>query len=582
MASNRLPATGGQSQGVVATRISAALRARKRVTTDVASVEGLVPTLSPEQVEHPETIASLRKQLAAGPISDYWAKWGAARDGARVVITRRQKIALRFGAIVPAFLLVIWPHAVLTAAIAAITGIYLVMAVHKIWLLVRGERASSGAGVTDPVAEQIRRRVALEHSYAGKRAHALDGGNLALVPSPVPDSLLPPYTILVPLHREGRILPALVARLNRIDYPKDRLQILLLVEMDDDETQRAIADSPLPPHIRSMTMPPGQPRTKPRALNIGLREARGEYVVIYDAEDAPEPDQLRKAVAAFARLPQEVVCVQARLNFYNRHDSILARLFAVDYAVWYEQMLPGLAAESRERQSGAFVPLGGTSNHFRVATLRTVGGWDPFNVTEDCDLGVRLGRLGWRVAMIESVTWEEAITAIRPWIAQRSRWVKGYIQTYLVHMRHPWRLRRELGWRGFADFQMLVGASSIALLLNPVMWLLTAVYLASRGTPLDVFLDSLFPAPIYYPALLSLTLGNFILFYVNAYVCVRRNLLELTRYTLLSPLYWVLLSIGAWAGLISLLRSPFYWAKTEHGVHLPKAADPASLSTGSS
>jgi cellulose synthase/poly-beta-1,6-N-acetylglucosamine synthase-like glycosyltransferase len=528
-------------------KLRAVWRARRAARKPEILATRSPATLDPDAVARREILASLNEQLASGQISDYWAHWGAARDGARVVVTRRQKIALVSGVVLPAVLLVAWPHATLVAAIALITGIYLVVATHKIWLLVRGERAKDELGL----------------------AHAL-----------VPEDQLPPYTILVPLYREDRMLPALVARLSRIDYPKDRLQILLLVEMDDDETQRAVDVHPLPPHIRPMTMPPGQPRTKPRALNIGLREATGEYLVIYDAEDEPEPDQLRKAVAAFDHLPQDVVSVQARLKFYNPRDSVLTRLFAVDYALWYEELLPGLA-RAGTRRSGAFVPLGGTSNHFRVGTLRRLGGWDPFNVTEDCDLGVRLGRAGWRVAMIDSVTWEEAVRDVRPWVAQRSRWVKGYIQTYLVHMRHPWRLWRELGGRGFADFQMLVGASALLLLLNPLMWILTGVYLVAKGTPLDTFLETLFPAPVYYSALLSLTLGNFVLFYINAYVCVRHKLLDLTRYTLLTPLYWVLLSIGAWAGMISLLRAPFYWAKTDHGTQVPDATDPTPLRAGS-
>ena len=364
------------------------------------------------------------------------------------------------------------------------------------------------------------------------------------------------------------MLPTLVERLRRIDYPPARIEILLLIESDDEETQRAASSYTFPGHIRPVLMPPGQPRTKPRALNIALQQAQGEFIVVYDAEDQPEPDQLRKAVAAMRALPQDVVCLQARLNFYNQRQSVLTRLFAVDYAVWYSQFLPGLT--SGLARPGAFVPLGGTSNHFRVEKLREIGGWDPFNVTEDCDLGVRLGRAGLRVAMLDSTTWEEAVTRARPWIRQRSRWVKGYLQTYLVHMRRPLLLLKELGPRGFSDFQMLVGGSSLLLLINPLMWALTALYIGSKGTDVGNFIETLFPPPIYYLALLSLLSWNFIFFYCSAYVCVRHGLADLTRYTLLTPLYWVIMSIGAWAGLISLIRNPFYWVKTEHGVSLSR------------
>jgi cellulose synthase/poly-beta-1,6-N-acetylglucosamine synthase-like glycosyltransferase len=478
--------------------------------------------------------------------AEHWAMWGAARDGARVVLTLPQKCALLLLTVAGSILLAADPRPVLIACVAFVTALYLVTGLYKVWLLVRGERA-----IADTAAD----------------AHIAQGDNL------------PDYTVLVPLHHEGKILPVLVERLKLIDYPPDCLQILLLIEMDDDDTQRAARDCPLPAHIRPMTMPPGQPHTKPRALNIGLHAARGEYIVVYDAEDLPDPDQLRKAVAAFRALPQNVVCLQGRLNFYNRYQSLLTRLFAVDYAVWYDQLLPGLARAGLTR-SGTVVPLGGTSNHFRVETLRQVGGWDPFNVTEDCDLGVRLGRAGLRIAMLNSITWEEAVPRIKPWIRQRSRWVKGYLQTYLVHMRHPLLLLKQLGLRGFIDFQMLVGASSFVLLINPLMWVLTIAYLVGTGTQADRFIETLFPAPLYYPALASLTIGNFIFFYCNAYVCIRHDYITLTRYAVLIPLYWILMSLGAWAGLISLMRNPYYWAKTEHGISMPQTDGPAVVVSG--
>ena len=173
--------------------------------------------------------------------------------------------------------------------------------------------------------------------------------------------------------------------------------------------------------------------------------------------------------------------------------------------------------------------------------------------------------------MLDATTWEEAVPYVKPWVRQRSRWVKGYLQTYLVHMRRPAQLFKQLGTRGFVDFQMLVGASSLLLLINPLMWMLTALYVTSKGTPTGAFVESLYPPAVYYPALLSLVLWNFIFFYSNAYVCVRHGFLDLTRYALLTPFYWLLMSVGAWMGLISLIRNPFYWAKTEHGASLPRA-----------
>lgn len=486
---------------------------------------------------HGEAQLSPASSAASSP-GERWETWGAARNGARIVVTRVQALALVALTGLGAALVGATPRYGLIACLAILTVLYFVTSVHKIVVLFRGEFAANDVAVGSDIPD-------------------------------IPAESLPFYTVLVPLFREGRILPTLVARLKELDYPPERLEVLLLIESDDEQTQGAARKYPFPPHIRPMLMPPGQPRTKPRALNIGLHKAWGEYVVVYDAEDQPEPGQLRKAAAAMRKLPPDVVCLQARLNFYNHQQSFLTRLGAVDYALWYNQFLPGLT--SGLARPGAFVPLGGTSNHFRAEALRKIGGWDPYNVTEDCDLGVRLGREGLRVAMLDSTTWEEAVPRARPWIRQRSRWVKGYLQTYLVHMRRPLRLLRELGPRGFADFQVLVGFNSFLLLINPFMWMLTITYTATKETTAGNFIQSLFPAPLYYLGLLCLLLWNFLFLYSNVYVCVRHNMMRLTRYALLTPLYWVLMSAGAWAGLASLVRHPFYWAKTEHGVSLPEA-----------
>jgi cellulose synthase/poly-beta-1,6-N-acetylglucosamine synthase-like glycosyltransferase len=373
----------------------------------------------------------------------------------------------------------------------------------------------------------------------------------------LPDPL-PMYSVLVPLRRERAILPTLLERLRHLDYPEDRLEVLLLVEQTDQETQQALAPMSLPAHFDVVVVPAGLPRTKPRALNVGLAKALGEFIVVYDAEDCPERDQLKKAVAEFSRLPSSVVCLQARLGVYNAGQSWLTKLFALDYAIWFHALLPGLD----------LVPLGGTSNHFRARALRRLGGWDPYNVTEDADLGVRIARAGFEVRLLDSATWEEAVPTAHAWLRQRSRWVKGYVQTYLVHMRHPRRLVRELGWRRLLTFQGAVGASMLTLLVNPLMWALTLVYFVTKGTPTAIFIESLFPGPIYYAALSCLVIGNFLYMYLLLYSSIRFGLDRLAPYSLLGPVYWALMSVGAWVGLVSLVRRPYYWAKTEHGVSL--------------
>jgi cellulose synthase/poly-beta-1,6-N-acetylglucosamine synthase-like glycosyltransferase len=423
------------------------------------------------------------------------------------------------------------PNALLLAPVAFITFTYLVAGTYKAVMLARCER------VQDTVAVD---------------AYALL------------DEDLPMYTVLVPLYREGKFAPVLVKQLQTIEYPAHQLEVLLLVEGDDEETWRALEECALPSHMRIVGVPAGGPRTKPRALNVGLSWAQGKFIVVYDAEDQPERDQLRKAAAMFRALPRRVVCLQARLNFYNRHQSLLTRLFSMDYAIWYDMLLPKMTGKQ------TIVPLGGTSNHFRVEALRRLGGWDPYNVTEDADLGVRIARARLSVMMLDSVTWEEAVAHIPQWVRQRSRWIKGYMQTYLVHMRHPTQLLQQVGPRAFLDFQILVGGSSLILLVNPVMWALTIVYFLSKDTTIGAMIESLFPSALYYPALLCL-LGNFIFLYSQLYICVKRGFDDLVRYTLLGPLYWILMSIGAWAGLVSLLRDPHYWAKTEHGESLALA-----------
>jgi cellulose synthase/poly-beta-1,6-N-acetylglucosamine synthase-like glycosyltransferase len=472
--------------------------------------------------------AGARHGKASAGDGERWTVWGAAHAGARTLVTTRQQIGLGISAAAALCLAIAMPRTLLLLAVAVATCMYLVAVLYKGALLLRGEH-TAGIVSADP------------HS--------------------IPDTQLPVYSVLVPLYHEGKFAPVIIDRLLSLDYPDDRLDVLLLVESDDDETRSALESCEIPLHMRVVTVPPGLPRTKPRALNVGLSRALGELVVVYDAEDRPEADQLRKAAVAFRSLPRRVVCLQARLNFYNRHQTLLTRLFSVDYATWYDMLLPGLIGQR------AFVPLGGTSNHFRVDALRRLGGWDPFNVTEDADLGVRVARAHLDVQMLDSTTWEEAVAHVPQWIRQRSRWVKGYMQTYLVHMRNPRRLLRDVGPRAFVDFQMLVGGTCFILLVNPIMWALTISYFLIKGSAAATAIQSLFPPMLYYPALFCL-LANFAFFYSQLYICVRRGYDDLARYSLLGPLYWVLMSFGAWAGFVSLLRHPYYWAKTEHGVSL--------------
>lgn len=168
------------------------------------------------------------------------------------------------------------------------------------------------------------------------------------------------------------------------------------MEADDDLTRTALEAMRLGRPYEIMIAPDIGPRTKPKALNVALPFARGAFVAVFDAEDRPEPDQLRRAYEAFLSHDDRMACVQAQLTIDNTKDNWLTQMFTAEYAGLFDVLLPGLA---RHRLP---LPLGGSSNHFRTAVLRATGGWDPYNVTEDADLGMRLARFGYLSTVVAS------------------------------------------------------------------------------------------------------------------------------------------------------------------------------------
>ena len=372
------------------------------------------------------------------------------------------------------------------------------------------------------------------------------------------DRDLPIYTILVPVYKEAQVLPKLLKRLGEMDYPTAKLDIKILMEAGDQDTIDAYYLSEPPDFIHAVVVPDAQPKTKPKACNYGLIHARGEYLVIYDAEDLPELDQLKKVVAAFRKVPADVVCIQAKLNYYNRAQNVLTQWFTSEYSMWFDLLLPGLD------DAHAPIPLGGTSNHFKTFSLIEVGAWDPYNVTEDADLGIRLYKRGYRTRIVDSTTYEEANSRVGNWIRQRSRWIKGYIQTWLVHMRHPFKLMRDIGPRAFFSFQLLIGGTFFSLLVNPIYWLMTSAWYFFRWDLIQL----LFPGLIFFIGAICLYIGNFVFTYVNIAGAMRRKYYDMVRVTLFSPAYWALMSIGAWKGFIQLLTKPHYWEKTIHGLNV--------------
>jgi cellulose synthase/poly-beta-1,6-N-acetylglucosamine synthase-like glycosyltransferase len=372
----------------------------------------------------------------------------------------------------------------------------------------------------------------------------------------IPEEALPRYTVLVAAYREGEVIEATIRALETLEYPPPRLEVLLLLEAEDADTIAAAEAARPQPWIRIVAVPDAPPKTKPKALNYGLQLATGELVTVFDAEDRPDPLQLRRAAFALARLDPSVACLQAKLHYHNVGQNQITKWFSAEYVRWFASVLPALVALR------APVPLGGTSTHIRRHVLEDAGWWDPFNVTEDADLGIRLHRLGYRTQVLDSVTYEEANSDFINWVKQRSRWYKGFLQTWLVHMRHPLLLWRQLGTAGFVGFHVTIGATPFLALANPFFWLLTALWF---GGGLHI-VRVLFPAWIFYPALVSVVLGNFVALY-GVVISVRlAHYPGLVIPALLSPLYWVFMSIAAIRAFAQLITAPSFWEKTLHGL----------------
>ncbi|PVZ46874.1 glycosyl transferase [Phaeobacter sp. JL2872] len=373
-----------------------------------------------------------------------------------------------------------------------------------------------------------------------------------------PDQL-PRISVLVPLFREAKISGALLHRLRKLRYPRHLMEVILVLEEDDAITLRAVQKARLPHWIRVIRVPAyADLKTKPRALNYALNHCQGEIIGVWDAEDAPQPDQLHRVAAAFAHAPPELACVQGVLDYYNPRASWIARCFTLEYASWFRIILHGIA------RMGLVVPLGGTTMFIRRGILDRVGGWDAHNVTEDADLGVRLFRAGYRTKMLASTTYEEANCRPWPWIKQRSRWLKGFMVTYCVHMRSPAQLLRDLGWSRFIGFQIFFLCSVGQFLLAPFLW---SFWLVALGLP--------HPSADTVPGgWLALAVASIVIFellnqitaVVAAFV-TRRRWLALWAPCLLY--YYPMGVVAAYKGLYELVFHPFFWDKTDHGFHAP-------------
>lgn len=383
----------------------------------------------------------------------------------------------------------------------------------------------------------------------------------------ISDADLPIYTILVPAYKEANVVRKVISNIGALDYPESKLDVMLLLEADDLETIEVARSMRPPEYVRIVVVPPGTPQTKPRACNYGLSFARGKYVVIFDAEDRPEPLQLRKAVDAFERDAFErdagletlepIAVVQASLHYFNADYNVLTRMFAIEYAHWFEGMLPGMS-EARMP-----LPLGGTSNHFDTEKLREMGGWDPYNVTEDADAGLRASVLGYRVAIIDSTTGEEACAEMSAWIKQRTRWVKGYIVTAGVHTRNPvaFAFARTMGWRGVVGMLGLIMATPLAFMSYPIaLGFTVATYVGVQFIGLDL------PEWVVVASVITFVFGNILMISSAAIAARSRYNWRIALFAVFLPVYWLMHSVAAWRAAWQVVRDPHRWEKTPHGL----------------
>ena len=459
-----------------------------------------------------------------------------AELSSRNLLTRRGLLIAGLVALAVAGLSITLPGLIPAALVGAAAVLYAAVTIDRNYLLFKGIRNQTAIVISDDEARAIA------------------------------DADLPVYTILLPVFNEPAVLDTLLAGVGRLDYPADKLEILLLVEDDDEPTWQALA----PDGVRTTTIPLGdkhvdivavpysEPRTKPKACNYGMytRETRGEFVTIYDAEDIPDPLQLRKAVIAFRQQPGDVACIQAKLGYFNEKQNLLTRWFSLEYDQWFGLVLPAL------QQACGAVPLGGTSNHMPTHMWREIGGWDEYNVTEDADLGVRLARHGFRTMVLDSTTLEEANSDVVNWIRQRSRWYKGYLQTMLVHLRHPAVTRRQLGSVATLRIISTTGGVALTSAITLLFWFTMVVWVAGRPE----VVQGLFPAVTYYICLALLIVGNAMSIFVGLIVASVLGKPFLWSAALLAPLYWILQSIAAVKAILQLIFRPYYWEKTVHGL----------------
>lgn len=366
---------------------------------------------------------------------------------------------------------------------------------------------------------------------------------------------LPVYSVLVALYKEAEVVPDLLVGLSKLLWPRSKLEIKLICEADDTETIAAITAHPLRTYVEVVLVPPSLPRTKPKALAYALPLTRGEVIVLYDAEDRPHPMQLAEAWQRFQSSKPDLVCLQAPLEISNRGSNMIASMFGFEYAALFRGLLPWLA------HNQVTLPLGGTSNHFRREALEEIGGWDPYNVTEDADLGLRLARRGYRCETLSCPTREEAPEDLASWHRQRVRWFKGWMQTWLVHMREPHALAADLPVLSFVVTQILFAGMVLSSLLHLVLvgLLVGLAVQIAFDVPMGLWQSSLVALDV-----IAIVLGYSAFLMLGWLTLKPRERRGFWKICLFTPVYWTMLSVAAWCALYELWRRPHHWSKTPH------------------
>ncbi|WP_194966725.1 glycosyltransferase [Rickettsia endosymbiont of Cardiosporidium cionae] len=358
----------------------------------------------------------------------------------------------------------------------------------------------------------------------------------------------PVYTILIPMYKETEIIQSIIKSVMKLNYPTDRLDIKFIIESDDHSMIKALAILNIPKYIQVIKVPKSFPRTKPKALNYVMDYVIGEYLVIYDADDIPDPNQLLTVLDIFNKLDNQHVCVQTKLNFYNYDQNLLTRFLNLEYSLWFQYLIKGLNILNLP------IPLGGTSNHFKTFVLRKIGGWDSYNVTEDADIGLRLYAKGYKTHVTtDTTTFEEAPFQIKNWLTQRSRWIKGFIQTLCIFIINASEYKK-LSVLEIISIYVFIGCSTYCFITMP-MFIIFSIIVDKQNK----FINSLCNINIL------LTLSYF---YISAFVVVKDmykgNWIKKSITILLWPVYFILHSIAAYKALIECIYFPFKWNKTLH------------------